>query len=350
MVAAAGFFSLAGPIHAADGKLDFYWVDVEGGAATLMVTPEGESVLIDSGSAGGRDPGRIVAAAKQAGLKKLDYFILTHFHLDHFGGIAEVAQQLPVGVVYDKGIPDADPDHNPNDTRFPLMIKPYREMKVGERRVIHAGDVLPLRPGAGQAKLKLWCLGANQQFTPPAANAPATPAADCAGAKSKGKDTSDNANSVVMLLEYGDFRLFVAGDLTWDVEARLACPVNVAGAVDVYQVTHHGLAVSSNPLLVRALDPVVSIMSNGTQKGCEAETFATLSALPSLQAKYQIHRNLRADAENNTAPEYIANLEKECAGNFIQLSVAPDSRSYVVSIPAAGHERKFATRTVRLPK
>ncbi len=343
-IAALLLGAFPGIARAADPKLSILWVDVEGGAATLIVTPAGESVLIDSGSAGGRDPGRIQAAARAAGLQKIDYFVLTHFHTDHFGGIPEVAQLLPVGVVYDKGLPTAAPDGNPNDTRFPLLIKPYREMKVAERRQIHAGDTLPLRQVEQTPKLTLRCLGANQQFIAAPTGASLVPAADCANARTKGKDTSDNANSLVLLLEYGDFRLFIAGDLTWDVEARLACPVNLVGPVDVYQVTHHGLAASNNPLLLRALQPAVAIMSNGTQKGCEPETCATLSALPGLQARYQIHRNLRADVQNNTAPEYIANREKNCAGNAIQLTVAPDSHTYEVSIPATGHHRQFTTQ------
>ena len=336
--------TLPGLARAADPKLSIHWVDVEGGAATLIITPAGESVLIDSGSAGGRDPGRIQAAARAAGVQKMDYFVLTHFHTDHFGGIPEVAQLLPVGVVYDKGLPAADPDGNRSDTRFPLLIKPYREMKVAERRLIHPGDTLPLRQLEQTPKLTLRCLGANQQFVAAPTDAHAAPDANCADAKTKGKDTSDNANSVVVLLEYGDFRLFIAGDLTWDVEARLACPVNLVGPVDVYQVTHHGLAASNNPLLVRALQPTVAIMSNGTQKGCEPETCATLTALPGMQARYQIHRNLRPDAQNNTASEYIANLEKNCAGNAIQITVAPDTHSYEVTIPATGHHRQFTTQ------
>jgi competence protein ComEC len=92
------------------------------------------------------------------------------------------------------------------------------------------------------------------------------------------------------------------------------------------------------------LEPTVSVMSNGTNKGCGPETFATLKSTPSIRAMYQIHRNLRADSENNTASEYIANLEANCKGNYIKLSVAPDGKSYTVSIPATGHKRTFQTK------
>src|SRR5262245_29651048 len=90
--------------------LDLYWVDVEGGAATLIVTPAGESVLIDTGNPGGRDSKRIIQAAKDAGVNRIDHLLTTHFHIDHFGGAAEVAEALPIGTIYDNGIPDKSPD------------------------------------------------------------------------------------------------------------------------------------------------------------------------------------------------------------------------------------------------
>jgi competence protein ComEC len=323
----------AGP---ADGRLDLYWVDVEGGAATLLVTPAGETVLVDTGNPGRRDADRIVKAVTEvAGMKQIDHLIITHYHGDHFGGSLTLVDQLPVRNLYDNGQFEGMPD-NPG--------KAYFELKVGQRHVVKPGMTLPLKQAdrAAAPKLTFTILGGQKQFI----DAPAGAADNsvCSAGREKERDGSDNANSVVMVVGFGGWRFFDAGDLTWNQEARLVCPKNIVGEVDVYQVTHHGLDSSNNPLVLRSLEPRVAVINNGVTKGCLPEVFANLQDTKSLEAVYQVHKNLRPDgATNNVKDEYIANKERECQGNYIKLSVSADAKSYAVSIPANGHTRTFAT-------
>ena len=328
---------LAGP---KDGRLDIYWIDVEGGAATLIVTPAGETVLIDTGNPGRRDPERIVKTLSEvAGMKQLDHVIVTHYHGDHFGGAATLVDLVPIHNLWDNGKFAGMPD-NPGTAYF--------ELKIPQKHVLAPGTKLPLRQPEQTKEgpsVSLTCIGTRKTFIDPPAGA-AENKEVCAAAKEKERDGSDNANSVVSVLDFGPFRFFDAGDLTWNQETRLVCPKNLIGKVDVYQVTHHGLDSSNNPLVLRSLEPHVAIMNNGTTKGCLPEVFANLKETKSLEALYQVHKNLRPDgATNNVPDEYIANKEQECKANYIKLSVAADGKSYTVSIPANKHERTYKTRS-----
>jgi len=326
--------AVAGPD---DKRLDIYWVDVEGGAATLIVTPAGETILVDAGNPGRRDSDRIAKVLGEvAGRRQIDHLVTTHYHGDHYGGAASLSSLVPIKAVYDNGEFAGMPDRpDPSYWKFPC-----------ERRVVlNPGDSLPVKQtaGADATALRVQCLGTRQQFIPAIAGLPENSAV-CADLRTKDRDGSDNANSVVLVVSLGAWRFLDAGDLTWNQEARLVCPKNLIGAVDVYQVTHHGLDASNNPAVLRSVQPRVAIMNNGTTKGCAPEVFDNLKRTASLEAVYQVHKNLRPDGSTNNVPDaQIANLERECRGNYIKLSVAPDGGSYTVSIPANGHERTFKT-------
>jgi len=330
----------------AEKTLDIYWVDVEGGAATLMVTPAGQSILIDTGNPGTRDAGRIhEVATKQAGLRKIDFLITTHFHGDHFGGAAPLSQLMPIGKVYDNGIPVRNPDRNRQDPAFVLKVKPYKTMKVDGRVVVKPGGTLPLQQADGTAKVDLTFVAAARKFIEPPKGAKKNSLAGSVPPMKE--DLSDNANSVASLITVGNFRFLDCGDLTWNMEAKLVEPVNRIGTVDVYQVNHHGLATSNNPLLIKSVAPTVSVMNNGHRKGCSPSAFTALQETQSIKAMYQVHRNLRPDgSDNNTDNELIANLTgpNECKAYTMKLSVTADGKSYTVFNPRNKHQRTFKTR------
>jgi len=327
--------------------LDVVWIDSEGGGSTLLITPAGESVLIDAGNPGGRDPARIVRAATDAGLKKIDYLIITHWHADHFGGAAEVGDKIPIGTIFQRAIPDTDPDLA-GDASWPLRSKPFRAM-TAKRVSLVPGVVIPLKAAGGVA-LSLRCLAADKKFIEPTpAQLAAAPQALGEAPPPKKEEAPDNDNSAVFVLTFGAFKFYDGGDLTWNYEPSLVLPHNLVGAVDVYQTDHHGLDRSNNPLLVRGLTPTVVVMNNGPHKGGQPETFATIKSVTSIHACYQLHKSFNVPEATNSPDEFIANLvdakpADQCTANVIKMSIAPDGSSYTISIPANGHSHTYATK------
>src|SRR5215213_3687279 len=326
-VIAAGLASLAVDPAAvagvADKKLEVYWVDVEGGAATLLVTPAGETVLFDTGYPGDRDADRVKKAVTDlAGLGRIDHLVVTHFHADHFGGLADIVKRLPVGTVYERDLSAA-----PEKEKTGKDVPGYTGAKVERRVRIKPGDTIPLTQAPGAAKLTLQFLGMDESFVIAKGSKPNR--AICKQHKPRDPDGSDNRNSVVSLITFGPFRFFEGGDLTWNTEAALVCPKNRVGApVDVFQINHHGLDQSNNPVLVKTLAPTVAVVNNGPRKGGEAGSFATLKSCTSIQTIYQLHRNVRLPPETNTAPELTANQDEACGGNHVKLTVEPDGKTY----------------------
>ena len=329
----------AGLTRAAPKTLDIYFIDVEGGAATLIVTPSGESLLVDSGFPGERDAGRIAHVARDvAGLKQIDHYITTHWHRDHVGGSAELVKLISVVNFYDHGIPatlssDIEPE----------LIEAYRRTTQGRSLVLKAGDEIKLQSTRSSPPLRLQVLAANRAVVGEQVEAPQIRPCgpDFQPAE---EDKTDNANSIGFLLSFGQFDFFDGGDLTWNVEHKLTCPKNLVGPVDVYQVDHHGVDNSNNPALVRALKPRVAIIDSGPRKGGEPRTFATLKSVPEIEAIYQLHRNLRTSEKDNAPADYVANDEEACRGEFIKLSVSPNGKTYSVNIPGKKISREYGVR------
>lgn len=318
--------------------LEIYWIDVEGGAATLIVSPAGESLLIDAGFSGGRDAARIHdVATNAAGLTRIDRMLVTHFHRDHFGGVAELAQRMPVGELLERDLATAPAAEQAQAE----LLEAYRSAAVEKRTRVQAGP-LALRQAPGTARLELEVLGANGEF--PSRPGAAENARFCRVAIPRAPDASDNRNSVVTVLRFGDFRFFDGGDLTWNAEADLVCPRNLAGGpVDVFQIDHHGVDTSNNPALVRSLAPTVVVVNNGPSKGGEPGSFAAVQATPSVRAVYQLHRSLRFP-HANTVAERILNESEECGARFVKLTVEPDGRRYWLWVPSTGHRQSYTVR------
>lgn len=320
-------------------RLDIYFIDVEGGAATLFVTPEGETLLIDSGypDYGNRDRDRILHVLREVAQKtQLDHAMVSHWHLDHYGNHAALAHEIRIGQFWDRGIPDMLAE----DPKYPERMALYRAAAQNKSRTLHVGDSLPLKSGATPLTTKIVTASGNVVANEGPANPFAErhqPAAD---------DPSDNAQSLSMLLTFGKFRFLTCGDLTWNVEGKLVTPNNPLGQVDVFMVTHHGLPVSNNPALVLAIDPRVAVMCNGPTKGGHPQTLATLKEVKSLQALYQLHRNVQLPEADQTPAAFIANTQEtsQCMGTWVRVSVASDGGSYDVQIGPHGKPQTYQTR------
>jgi beta-lactamase superfamily II metal-dependent hydrolase len=323
--------------------LEIYFIDAMGGAATLIVSPEKESMLIDSGWPGleDRDPRRIVHVLKDlAGCNQLDHLVTTHWHTDHYGGVAGLSRLIEIKHFLDRGLPeDNDPKLDFPDGPKPddPLGKAYREASRGKRTALRAGDKIPLK-----GNLTALVLASGGKVIAASTAAGSNP--HCAEpTSSKPEDPSDNARSLAIRFQFGRFDFLDCGDLTWNVEWALVCPQDRIGPIDLFQVTHHGMDISNHPTLVRTIAPTVAIMNNGPHKGGSAATVKLLKSIPSVQAAYQLHRNVETAPEENTDPALIANADP-AGGQFIHVSVLPNGSRFTVQIGEAGEKREFASR------
>jgi beta-lactamase superfamily II metal-dependent hydrolase len=324
-------------LFGASRNLEIYWVDAEGGASTLIVSPSGESLLVDTANRtpDDRDAKRILAAAQLAGLKQIDILLTTHFHGDHIGAMPALAKMIPIMMYMDHG-PSIELDR-PN---VAAAYKAYEEQSAGKRKILKPGDRIPVK-GLDIEVL----ISASQPIPKPLKGAGASNAA-CADFKQHtGEPDPDNDMSVGILVQFGKFRFIDMGDLTWNFEQKLVCPVNLIGKVDVYQTTHHGLDRSNSPQFVWAIQPKVAVMNDGPRKGGPASVFETLRKSPGLEDIWQGHLALGTPQEVNTGEKMIANMEAtaDCKGNLLKLSVASDGK-YTMTNLRNGFSKTYDSR------
>lgn len=299
-------------------SLVVYFVDVEGGQATLFVTPAGESLLVDTGWDGfdGRDANRIVAAAKDAGLAKIDYVLITHYHSDHVGGVAQLATRFPIGTFIDHG-DNTETNDVPTMTGWNTYQK-FLFVNRLKRISVKPGDVLPIR-GAEFTIVN----GGGKVLDHPLAGAGAKNS-NCGATKLPPPDHTENEFSLGLAMKFGAIRLVDLGDLPWAKELELMCPVNKLGHADIYVATHHGLFFSGSPALVHGISPRVAIVENGAKKGGSASALDILHSSPGIAAAYQLHWSEDAGTAHNGPPEFIANLQGSDEGHDLKLTANRD--------------------------
>jgi competence protein ComEC len=283
----------------ASARLDIYVIDVEGGNATLFVSPSHESLLIDTGNAGAaapRDAGRIMEAAKDAGLSQIDHLIITHWHGDHFGGLAELASRISIREFIDHG-----PNVQPGEAADTFLRETYPKLYAqAKHTVAKPGDKIAM------AGLDVRVVtSAGETIKAPLAGA-GQPNPYCAEYK-PGDNNAEDPQSVGIVMAFGKFRTTHLGDLTKNKEFELMCPNNRIGAVDLLLGLHHGQASSNSPVLVHALHPRVAIMNNGTRKGGEPETMQTVHSSPGLEDLWQMHFSQLSGQEYTVPGMFIAN-------------------------------------------
>jgi beta-lactamase superfamily II metal-dependent hydrolase len=294
--------------------LDIYFIDTEGGHSTLYVAPTGESLLMDTGSPGGRDVARIMAAIQAAGVKQIDHLILTHYHGDHVGGLQELATRIPILHFIDHG-----PTVEPNEM-VPGFQKMYAEMNSKVKHTVVApGDKIPFDG------LTVTVVTSNGQVLKTPLPGGGIPNPACANfvPRDESRVDPENPMSVGVVIAYGRFRTINLGDFTWNKEDELMCPTNPIGPVDLYLTSHHGIDQSGSAVLVHGLHPRVAVMHNSAFKGGAIQTMQVLHTSPGLEDIWQLHWAYAAGLEQNSPGLFIANIEDNTTMANVLLNPPP---------------------------
>jgi competence protein ComEC len=313
--ALCALFVLTPSLPAAEKALQIFFVDVEGGQATLFVTPAGQSLLVDTGWGYNafRDANRIVAAAKLAKIKKIDYVLITHYHSDHVGGVPQLIKKIPVGTFI---------DHGPNREESKDSQTLFSEYQASAGSATHLlskpGEQIPIKG------MDVTLVSADGNVLSQALSGAGGANEACSSVEQKATDPSENARSNGIVISFGKFRVADLGDLTWQKELALMCPDNKLGQVDLYIASHHGLDQSNSPALVHALKPRVAVIDNGAKKGASPSAWDIIKSSPGLQDIWQLHFADAGGSEHNTSDPFIANVEETDSGFYLKLTAHED--------------------------
>jgi beta-lactamase superfamily II metal-dependent hydrolase len=309
-----------------------YTIDVEGGQSTLLVSPSGASMLVDTGWPGnsGRDAVRIQAAMKDAGISQIDHVLITHFHTDHVGGVPELVKRVKVGEFLDHGPNREDSDITRHD--FAAYLK---AIDGTPRRIVHPGDTIDL-PG-----LKVVVLVADGEHIAAVPGIKPEPNPYCATERAWPVDPSENARSNGVLVTFGKFKFLDLGDLTGAKEVALVCPNNPIGAIDLYLVDHHGMDLSNARALVDAIHPVASIMINGAHKAGMPEAWQTVHDSPGMQDLYMLHTAEGSDDAHNSTEPLIANPKGSTTDGAYFKVVASSSGAFSITNSRTGQTKDY---------
>jgi competence protein ComEC len=321
-------------LPAQSGNLTIYSIDVEGGQATLLVSPTKASFLVDTGwpDNKGRDTDRILAAMKDAGIDKIDHVLITHFHVDHVGGVPNLVERVKVGEFLDHGENREDSDITRHD--YAAYIKAIGNTP---RRIVHPGDTINI---PGLSTIVLTADGEQIKSVP---GVKPEPNPYCASEPHWDLDTTENPRSTGVLIRFGKFRFLDLGDLTKAKEIPLVCPVNLIGHVDLYLVNHHGFNLSNTKAFVDAIHPRVAIMDNGAHKAGSPEAWQTVHESPGLEDLWMLHNAEDSDAAHNSADPLIANLKGGADGAYFKV-VARRDGSFSVMNSRTGQTKEYAAR------